>query len=146
MAIEQLLQYLGLFFGCFLSATVIPFSSEAILSGMLVSGADQYWCLVWASLGNWGGGMLSYWLGYAGNAAHLEKYLRVDPDKLHRWEERISRWGIPAALLCWTPIVGDFIAVALGFFRVRTVPVAVLMLVGKTVRYIFVIFMVEYFI
>lgn len=110
---------------------------------MLVSGADPYWCLVWASLGNWGGGMLSYWLGYAGNAAHLEKYLRVQPDKLRLWEERIGRWGVPAALLCWAPLVGDFIAVALGFFRVRMLPVAALMLAGKTLRYIFVIFMVD---
>ena len=121
----------------------MPFSSEAILSGMLVSGADPYWCLVWASLGNWGGGMLGYWLGYAGNAAHLEKYLRVQPDKLQLWEERIGRWGVPAALLCWAPLVGDFIAVALGFFRVRMLPVAALMLAGKTLRYIFVIFMVD---
>lgn len=146
MAIEHFLQYLGLFFGCFLSATIVPFSSEAILSGMLLSGADRTWCLVWASLGNWGGGMFSYWLGYAGNVTHLEKYLRINPDKLHRWEERIRRWGIPAALLCWTPIIGDFIAVALGFFRVRMLPVSVLMLVGKVLRYIFVIFMLDLFI
>ena len=55
----------GLFLGCFLSATVIPFSSEALLAGALVM-LPNPWMVVWvAGLGNTLGGLVSFLLATA---------------------------------------------------------------------------------
>ncbi len=43
--------YLGLFLASFLAATVVPFSSEALLSGMLAANYDLYSCLALATVG-----------------------------------------------------------------------------------------------
>ena len=50
----------GLFLGSFLAATVVPFSSDALLVGMLVAGCDPIECLISATIGNWLGGLTSY--------------------------------------------------------------------------------------
>jgi len=45
--------YAALFLSAFLAASILPFSSEALLGGMMVSDRfDQVWLLVVASTGN----------------------------------------------------------------------------------------------
>lgn len=126
-----------------MSATIVPFSSEAILAGTLAAGADMFGCLVVASIGNWLGGMTGYYIGLAGSADTMKKYLKIDKQKIEHWEERVGKWGVWLALLCWLPFIGDFIAVALGFFKVHKVFVSIFMLTGKFLRYVFVIFAVD---
>lgn len=128
--------YWGLFLAAFLAATVIPFSSDAVLAVMVVNGFDPIYCVTFASIGNWLGGMSSYFLGYLGKWQWLSKYMGMKREKVEEWQTRIVRYGATAALLTWLPIIGDLLAVALGFFRVGIAKVAVLMLVGKTVRYV----------
>ncbi|MEZ4721505.1 MAG: YqaA family protein [Flavobacteriales bacterium] len=134
------LGYLGLFLATFLAATVFPFSSEFVLAGMLVAGYDAKLCLMVATFGNWLGGMSSYYLGWLGNLNRIKKWLRTDEMSIDRWQSRIQRFGSWMALLCWTPLLGDVIAVALGVFRVNAFWVSVFMLVGKWTRYVVVIF------
>ena len=40
--------YIGLFIGTFLAATILPFSSEFLLLGLLIAGADPWTCFLWA--------------------------------------------------------------------------------------------------
>ena len=47
------LGYLGLFISSFLAATVIPFSSEIVLSVLIANDYDFIACLSFASIGNW---------------------------------------------------------------------------------------------
>src|SRR5215216_1156813 len=50
---NHLAQYTGLFFAAFLSATIVPFQSEVVLFGMLLTHHYQAWLLVLvASVGN----------------------------------------------------------------------------------------------
>jgi len=49
----------GLFLTSFLAATVVPFSSEALLTFLIVNGKDAYTAVFVASAGNWLGGMSS---------------------------------------------------------------------------------------
>ena len=133
------LGYLGLFLATFLAATVLPFSSEAILGGMLYANFDPVTCLIIATVGNTLGGISSFGLGYLGDWKKITKWLRVEPEKTMRWQTLISRYGSFAALLCWLPIVGDVIAIALGVFKARLVPTFLLMALGKGLRYVFVI-------
>lgn len=132
--------YWLLFLQSFLAATLIPFSSEAVLSGMLLGGYDATLCLIFATLGNWLGGMSSYGLGFLGKLAWIEKYLRIKPEKVNRWKASIQKYGSYVAFWCWLPFVGDVLAVALGFFKVNVGGVAVFMLIGKFLRYLAIVY------
>lgn len=126
----------GLFLGCFLSATIIPFSSEALLAGALLLHDDVWLVVAVAALGNTLGGMTSFLLGWLCKWDWLEKYLKVDRQKLDKIHTKVSRYGYPAALLAWLPIVGDLIAIAMGLLRMRPFPTAILMFIGKLARYV----------
>jgi len=134
--------YAGLFMASFLAATVLPFSSEAVLAAMLLGNHHPLTCILAASVGNWLGGMTGYYLGYLGKWEWLEKYLRIDKSALHTWQERLRKYGVYLALLCWLPSVGDFIAVALGFMRNNVYVVSILMFLGKFLRYVVLAYMV----
>jgi membrane protein YqaA with SNARE-associated domain len=56
----------GLFLASFLAATIVPFSSEALLSFLIISGTDPYTAILVATAGNWLGGMSSFAIGYPG--------------------------------------------------------------------------------
>ncbi|MGD9992578.1 MAG: YqaA family protein [Salinivirgaceae bacterium] len=129
------LGYWGLFLASFLAATVVPFSSEVILSGMLAAGYAAIPSLILATLGNWLGGLTSFYLGYLGKEVWIEKYLRIDNTKLERFKTFIAGKEAWIAFFCWLPLVGDVIAVALGLLHVSPLRVGIGMLIGKAARY-----------
>lgn len=128
--------YVGLFIASFLAATIIPFSSELVLSILIAKNYDLSTSLFVASIGNWIGGLSSYLIGRIGSWNTIEKYLRVKRKNILFWKKKIDSWGGILAFLCWLPVLGDPIAIALGFFRTNVVIVAVFMLIGKFVRYL----------
>lgn len=143
MAIEWFeLGLTGLFLATFLAATVLPFSSEAMLIGVIMAGFDPVSCLITASAGNTLGGMSSYFLGYLGNWNRLSSWLKVKQDDVLKWQSLISKYGSYAALLCWLPFVGDIIAIALGIFRTKTINTFFWMSMGKTIRYAILIYLI----
>lgn len=135
----------GLFLACALSATIIPFSSEAVLAGALLLYDNAWPVVLVASAGNAIGGMISFLLGWLCKWDWLEKYLKINREKLDKIHQKVSRYGYPAALLAWLPIVGDLIAIAMGLLRLRPLPTAILMFVGKLSRYIVVAGLVNLF-
>ena len=74
------LGYFGLFIGALLAATIIPFSSDFLLVGMLAAGGNVVVTVIVASLGNWAGGMISYWMGHAGRWEWIERWFKVKPE------------------------------------------------------------------
>lgn len=128
--------YLGLFIGAFLAATLIPFSSDVQLVALLALGANPVLAVFVATMGNWLGGLTSYGLGRAGKWEWIEKYTRVKREKLEAQRVKVERYGAWLALMTWFPLVGDVMAVALGFYKVRFVPMAVFMLIGKGLRFV----------
>lgn len=127
--------YIGVFIASFLAATILPFSSEAVLTGVLLADASYWPCMIAASTGNFLGGMTCYWLGMAGKTEWIKKYLRLDITRLERIRQRIRNKGSWIGFFVFLPGVGDFIAVALGFLRVNAWIVAVSMFAGKALRY-----------
>lgn len=127
--------YIGVFIASFLAATILPFSSEVVLSGVLLSGATYWPCMIAATSGNFLGGMTCYWLGMVGKIEWIKKYLRLDVNKLERIQTWISGKGSWMAFFVFLPGVGDFIAVALGFMRANVWIVAFSMFAGKALRY-----------
>ena len=137
--------YWGMFLSAFLAATILPFSSDVIYAIMLLGNYDPFWTTVMASLGNWLGGMSSYALGYLGYWLWIDKYLGVAPVKIEKWMLRLQKFGPWPALLSWLPVVGDPIAIALGFLKLNPYAIAVLMLLGKTLRYVTIGMLILYF-
>lgn len=128
--------YLGLFFGSLMAATVVPFSSDFLLLGMLAAGGNIVWTVVWASLGNWVGGMISYTMGWWGRWEWIERWFRVKRETLEKQRNTIAKYGSWLAFLSWLPFVGDLFAIGLGFYKVDYYKVAVFMLIGKTLRFV----------
>ncbi len=126
--------YLGLFFASFLAATILPVASEIFLSTMLFMGYEPWACVVVATSGNTLGSWLNYGIGFLGKPIWLQK-IGAKQASIDRWQLQIQRYGSWMALLCWLPLVGDIIGIALGFFRAPWLPTFLLMGIGKFVRY-----------
>jgi membrane protein YqaA with SNARE-associated domain len=128
----------GLFLASFLSATLLPGGSEAVLFAFVMLHPEQTAAaLVLATLGNTLGGMSTYVMGRwlpepqragTGDAARKEKYLAA-----------LRRHGTPALVLAWAPIIGDALCAAAGWLRLPWLPCALWMATGKAVRYMLVV-------
>jgi membrane protein YqaA with SNARE-associated domain len=127
--------YLGLFVVCFLSATILPLTSEGVLIAFLLSGGEPLTALLVATSGNVLGGSTNYFLGRIGEPKWLRK-LGVKETRILRFENWVKRYGVWTALLSWVPIVGDPLTIALGFFRANWWWVFLLILIGKFLRYL----------
>jgi membrane protein YqaA with SNARE-associated domain len=133
--------YIGMFLAGLLAGTIVPFSSEVVMVSLYVVGFKAVPLLIVASIGNWIGGMTTYWVGLQGKTDWLEKYFGVKKEKIINFKERLNKWGSYWALLSWVPIAGNLITAALGFFRVPITPVATFMMIGKVIRYAIILYL-----
>ena len=126
------LGYLGLFIACFLTATLVPLSPEVVLAVLIAKGFNLQLCIIIACMGNWLGGVTTYYIGRIGDWKKIEKYFRIKKEKVYSFKEKIDRWGSVAAF---------FIRVwwryfrALGVFKVDAFKVSLWMLIGKSIRF-----------
>ena len=128
------LGYFGLFFASFLSATIVPFTSEGILLLFLGAAYNPILCLFCATVGNSLGGITNYIIGSFGNPLWLKRF-GINENKLASFEKRIQKFGFWLAFFSWVPIIGDPMTIALGFFKVPFWKVLILLILGKFLRY-----------
>lgn len=115
-----------LFSSSFLAATLLPGGSEAVLFGVLQLHPEQVWpALGVATLGNTLGGMSSYLIG---RLLPQRKDLPGLP--------AMRRYGNPALLLSWVPILGDPLCVAAGWLRLNPWLSTLYIALGKFARYL----------
>ena len=126
---------LGLFLGTFLAATVVPFSSDALYIAVLLATRKPWACLIVGSIGNWLGSVTTYILGRTCKWEWLEKTFKVKRESLEKQKANIDKYGVWMALISWVPIIGDVIAIGLGFYRTKPFWTIVLLLVGKVLRF-----------
>jgi membrane protein YqaA with SNARE-associated domain len=114
-----------LFVSSFLAATLLPGGSEAVLFAVLKLHPEQFWpALGVATLGNTLGGLSSYLLG------------RLIPQtKPLKGLATVQRWGSPALLLSWVPLLGDPLCVAAGWLRLNPWWSTLFIAIGKFGRY-----------
>ena len=119
---------LSLFAASFLASTLIPLSSEAALFAVLKLHDDLYWpALLVATAGNTLGGMSSYLIGrFIASKKPLTQLGRV------------QRYGAPALVLAWLPLVGDGLCIAAGWLKLGWIAVAGWQLAGRFLRYVLV--------
>ena len=127
---------LGLFISSFIAATIIPFSSELVLSFLLANEYPLEMCLFIATLGNWLGGINSYGLGRLGEWTYIKYFTGLDKTKIKKVREKVNKWKSPLAFFCWLPLIGDIFAVGLGFYKINFIKVSLWMFIGKMIRYV----------
>ncbi len=127
---------IGLFLGNILAATIVPFSSDALYIAVLSAMDDPLACFVVATLGNWIGSVITYFMGRLGRWEWLEKWFRVKRETLQRQKQKVDRYGLWLALVAWIPFIGDVFVLALGFYRTRPFWTIVLLLIGKAARFL----------
>lgn len=125
---------LALFLSGFLSATLLPGSSEVALYASLQLELSPIWVISVATLGNTLGGLTNYLVGiYLPNRTLKEK-------RGHKLESLIHQYGYLTLLLSWLPVIGDPLCVAAGWMRLKFWPCAICILLGKALRYAFLSF------
>ena len=75
------LGYLGLFISSFLSATLIPLSPEILLGILIFNGFKLWLTILVATLGNFLGGITTYFVGYLGDWKKLRSILKLEKKK-----------------------------------------------------------------
>lgn len=103
--------------------------------GAYESGFSVPLVLFIGTLGNSLGAFTNYFIGRRGNSVRLKKKFNLNEDRLKRWEIRLSKWGVYLGFLTWIPFVGEALLAALGFFKVKFMPLAVFVVIGIVFRY-----------
>lgn len=128
---------LGLFIGSVLGASILPFSSDFLIIGAILAKFNLVAILFCAAVGSWLGSMLTYYMGYACKWEWIEKRLKIKRSTIEKHKVKIDKWGAPIALFCWFPFIGDVFSLALGFYKVKFVPVLIYTFIGKLTRVAF---------
>ena len=136
--------YLGLFLGSFLAATILPFSSEILLTGMLIAGGSPVCVLIVATTGNWLGSLSTYGIGWVGKWDRIEKWFKISRKTLERQQAKIEKYGSLMAFFVWVPVVGDVFALGLGFYKINFIKCSIFMLIGKFLRFFIYITLFDY--
>ncbi|MEY8878078.1 MAG: YqaA family protein [Leptothrix sp. (in: b-proteobacteria)] len=118
----------------FVSATLLPLGSEPAVFGLVKLNPELFWpAILVATVGNTLGGALTWWMGYGAERA----YERVTHHSAeHRALNLLRRFGAPACLLAWLPVVGDPLCAVAGWLRLPFWPCVLYMAIGKFLRYL----------
>lgn len=130
------LGHMGLFIAAFLAATILPLSSEIVLSALLLSGLSPTTIVIIATTGNVLGSLTNYAFGYWASLVVVKKGLRMSEDDFVRAEQRFVKYGMFSLCFAWVPIIGDPLTVMAGVLRVRLQWFLILVTSGKLLRYI----------
>ena len=138
-----LISYFQLFIISFLAATILPLSSELVLSTMLLTDSfDKYLLLVVASFGNILGSSVNWYLGKKILIFKDKKWFPANERQISKGEIYFKKYGIWSLLLAWVPIIGDPLTVVAGILRVKFFTFLLLVSISKISRYIFLIFII----
>lgn len=127
--------YWGMFLSAFLAGSVLPFSSEAVMLGLLAAGVDPVPLLIYGSIGNVMGSMVNYGLGRLGKLEWLKKYFHLKQSSIDRAYKFMGGHGAWMGFFAFLPILGSAITVVLGLTRAN-LPLSVFSItLGKVIRY-----------
>ncbi len=123
-----------LFGSALLSSTLFPGGSEALLLVRLHQGADPLATVATATFGNVLGSLVTYGMGRFGRRAVARRTVKAERH-VARAERWFARFGRPALLFAWLPVVGDPLCLVAGVLRVGVASFLVLVTLGKLARY-----------
>ena len=123
----------GLFLWSFLASTVLPLSSEIPLVAYVQNYGQIAVPVIVATLGNYLGSCTTYWLARrAAGAFGKTRELQESDTKSARL---LRRFGQPALLLSWVPLIGDAIVALAGGIKMDFRWFSLWTAIGKLLRY-----------
>ena len=141
-----MLELAGLFWAAFLSATILPGSSEAALLALMALGRWGMPVLVAvATVGNTLGSVVNWVLGLYVERWRDHRRFPVKPAEFARYRAWYQRWGVWSLLLAWVPIIGDPLTVMAGVMRTPLWLFILVTGIGKLARYLVVAGAVSFF-
>ena len=136
--------YLSLFIISFLAATILPFSSELTLAGLMATSSyDNLLLLIVASLGNILGSVVNWILGFYSRNLSTKRWFPFKDKKIEKsskWFNKFGRWSL---LFAWVPIIGDPLTLVAGLLRVKFVEFLILVTIGKVSRYLVIFYLLS---
>jgi membrane protein YqaA with SNARE-associated domain len=132
----------AVFLSAFLAATILPFSSEIVLSAVYgAMDGDAVTLLLVASTGNVLGALVNWALGRYLLHWQDRKWFPFKVDQLQRAEVWFQRYGVWTLLMAWVPVVGDPLTFVAGLLRINVWLFLILVTIGKTGRYMAVLWL-----
>jgi membrane protein YqaA with SNARE-associated domain len=134
---RAMLELSGLFWAAFLSATILPGSSEAALLALIALGSWSLTTLIAvATVGNTLGSVVNWVLGLFVERFREHPRFPVKPAEFERYRAWYARWGVWSLLLAWAPVIGDPLTVMAGVMRTPLWLFVLATGVGKLARYL----------
>jgi membrane protein YqaA with SNARE-associated domain len=121
---------LFLFAWSFAASTILPLSSEIPLIFTVRRAGGWGVPVLVATVGNYLGACTTYWLARTA----MDSVARPS-SRLERATAVVARYGAPALLLSWVPIVGDAIVAVAGAAHIGFGAFSLWTIVGKAARY-----------
>lgn len=126
--------YGALFLWSFLAATVIPMSSEPPLIYLVATRQALVLPVLVGTLGNVLGACTTYWVSRQATGAITK---RKKPTRGSKQAARmLQRYGQPALLLSWVPILGDALVALAGAAKMRFGLFCFWVSMGKGLRFL----------
>ena len=136
--------YLSLFVISFLAATILPFSSELTLAGLIAtSNYDNLLLLIVASFGNVLGSVVNWILGFYSRNLTTKKWFPFKDKQIENSSKWFSKFGKWSLLFAWVPFIGDPLTLAAGLLRVKFLEFLILVMIGKISRYLVIFYLLS---
>ena len=132
--------YIGMLLAAFLAGSFFPFSSEAVMVGLMATGLDPWQLMINGTIGNVLGSVFNYSVGRMGKLEWIEKYLHVKKQDLDKPERFMAGRGAWMGFFAFLPVLGSAITILLGLMRANIVISFIAISLGKIFRYIILIY------
>jgi len=132
-----MLIYSGMFTSAFVSATLLPAQSEAVLAAILAQDTHPAAMVIAvAALGNTLGAATNWLIGREVHRFRDRRWFPCSPEQLARTEGWYRRWGRWSLLLSWAPLIGDALCLAAGVLREPLPSFLGIVFTAKLLRYL----------
>lgn len=130
----------GMLLSAFLAGSFLPFSSEAVMLGLLAAGCDAWELIIFGTIGNVLGSVFNYGVGRLGKVEWFEKYLHVKPEQMDKARRFMRGRGAYMGFFAFIPLLGSAITILLGLMRANVFITFLSITIGKVLRYIALIY------
>lgn len=127
--------YTGMLLAAFLAGSFFPFSSEAVMVGLMATGLDPWRLALYGTIGNVLGSVVNYCIGRMGKVEWFERYLHVKEKDLDRAKRFMRGHGAWMGFFAFLPVLGSAITILLGLMRANVVITFIAITLGKIFRY-----------
>ena len=124
----------GLFISAFISSTLAPGGSEAVLVYLILNAEHVVlYLVVVATMGNTLGALTTFYIGRFASKKYPPKNTNLK--NFDKANSLIRQYGSFALLLSWLPLIGDVLCLAAGWLRLNFIKSLFFITLGKFARY-----------